>query len=381
MAEFDRLKKKIEEQEKKEKGNIGTGYETVDMDKVEDIVSKMKRKYSSEGMDFEEVGGRMGELRGAITGAGPKVSVQRVEDLTEFQSPVIKRLGKFYLAFQGIFRPIANALNSLPQVKKLGFYLYSANMRLSVQQYLAIGLAASAIAAALIAILGVIWAGVMGFPALNIMAVGIGLALGVFMLGMVVVFILPKNKAEKRADELSVELPFALRHMATELKAGIGLYKTLQTIAVADYGVLSEEFARTISEVEEGLDTKDALRNFAARTESRALKMALMHVVRALKSGGNLSDIMGSIAEDVSFELRMKVRDFSEKMNFFGVIFIVGAIVFPVFVAIIGAIANAPFGFAGFSLPPQLIFLFFVVLMPFVLLWLVFYLKISQPKV
>ena len=217
----------------------------------------------------------------------------------------------------------------------------------------------------------------MGFAAIIVPAILF------FIFTLLIMLLIPKSVAERRGESLSAELPFALRHMATELKAGIGLYRTLQTIATSDYGVLSEEFSRTINEIEEGTDTKDALRHFALRTQSKSMRSALVHIIRAIKTGGNLSDTMGRIAEDVSFDLRMKVRDFSEKMNFFGVIFIFGAIVLPVFVAILGAIVNAPLGLSIASLPltPINILVIYLVGMPLGLLFIIFYLKMIQPKV
>ncbi|PIN85023.1 MAG: type II secretion protein F, partial [Candidatus Diapherotrites archaeon CG11_big_fil_rev_8_21_14_0_20_37_9] len=181
--------------------------------------------------------------------------------------------------------------------------------------------------------------------------------------------------------QVSAELPFALRHMATELKAGIGLYKTIQTIASSDYGVLSEEFSRAISEIEEGTDTKDALRHFALRTQSKALRSALFHIIRAMKTGGNLSEIMNTIAEDVSFDARNKIRDFAEKMNFFGVIYIFIAIVAPVFITIFGAVTNAPISVATFAIAPLAIAGILIPGMAMVLGFLIFYLKSIQPRV
>jgi len=209
----------------------------------------------------------------------------------------------------------------------------------------------------------------------------------VFFFATVIMLLMPQRKAQARGDEVSRELPFALRHMATELRAGIGLYRTIQAIATSGYGTLSEEFARVISEIEEGTDTKLALRHLALRTQSKALRNALMHVIRALKTGGNLSKIMNDIAEDVSFELRMKIRDFAEKMNFFGVIFIFGAIVLPVMIAILGGIRNTPLSigtggaFASLPLGPMEIAIIYLVLMPLVLSWLLMYIFISQPRV
>lgn len=382
-ASLDELRKAVAEKKKQERFSRATRAESqVDLDKVDSIVKRMKKKYAAEGVEFEKVGGRLGELRGIIAEeAAAKLKVQTVEDLKDFRSPLVSRLGGLYIALQKPLGPFMRLMRGMPSVKKLDFYLYSANMQFSAQQYMGIS-GAVAVIAGIIAFTFTLFA-LMILPHVTLtLKVVLAFVFGVFGLfgGALIMFLIPQQKAKARGDAVSVEIPFALRHMGTELKAGIGLYKTLQTIAVADYGMLSEEFARAITEIEEGTDTKDALRNLALRTQSRALRMALMHVIRSLKTGGNLSKIMDDIAEDVSFELRMRIRDFSEKMNFFGVLFIIGAIVVPVFIAILGSIANTPIPIP-LDMPPRIIMLFFVLIMPMVLIFLTFYLKTSQPKV
>jgi flagellar protein FlaJ len=57
---------------------------------------------------------------------------------------------------------------------------------------------------------------------------------------------------KKRSVSFSRELPFALRHMATQLASGSGLLETMRSISVSDYGVVSEEFRRAILEIERG---------------------------------------------------------------------------------------------------------------------------------
>lgn len=351
---------------------------STDMAQVEKIVETMKKKYSAQGVEFEAVSGKLGELRGAIASADySKIQVQGAEELAEFKSPIVKRLGKLYLVFKIPVDAIIRLVRGFSFSKELAYQLYSANMKYSVQQYLVLAIVLSALGFFSSMLFSVFLA--IFFEFNFVFATLFSFILAFFL--FIVILIIPKSRARVRADDLSTELPFALRHMSTELKSGIGLYKTLQAIATADYGVLSEEFSRTINEIEEGTDAKDALRHFALRTQCKALRSALFQMVRALKTGGNLSGTMNQIAEDVSFELGMKIRDFGEKMNFFGVLFIVFGIVMPVFVAILGAISNIPFGIKMFSLNPLFILLFYAILMPFVLVLLVFYLKIIEPKV
>ncbi len=381
---IDKLRKIIEEKKEKEDQKK----QTVDMDEVEKIVERMKRRYSEEGREMEEVGGRLKELRGIIAeGKQKELEVQTIEDLKVFRSPMVRQLGKFYLALKGITKPIESLISRLPQVKQLSFYLYSANMNISAKQFLAI---ITSIALIVFVVSGVLLTTIVFMffseaPLLSKSLLILLVSLMFTFMTVIIGFLVPRRKAMTRGDEVSKELPFALRHMATELKSGLGLYRTIQTIALADYGALSEEFSRTINEIEEGTDTKLALRHLALRTQSKALRNALIHVIRALRTGGNLSIIMNDIADDVSFALRMKIKDFSQKMNFFATIFIYMAIVIPVFISILGGIRITPIQsgsvFESLPLDTPVLMAFFLVFMPMLLVYLIIFISMSQPKV
>ncbi len=394
MPSLDFLKKKIAEKGKgKPKVEAdelkGIEEQAIDMDRVDQIVKKMKKKYKSEGVEFEEVGGRLKELRGIIAeGRTAQLEIRKVEDLREMKSPVVKGVGKVYLKLKGALKPISKIASKLPQMKGLSFYLYSANMHYSAKQYLALAVTGAVIVFFVALIISSLLMTLLEIPLALTLAVVLIISLIAAVFSLIIIMLVPQQKAKKRGDAISIELPFALRHMATELRAGIGLYRTLQAIATAGYGALSEEFARTITEIEEGTDTKDALRHLALRTQSKALRSALMHVIRALKTGGNLSEIMNDIAEDVAFELRMKTRDFAAKMNFFGVIFIFSAIVMPVLISILGGIRNSPLeagGGMGFKelipLGPEVIAAIYLIVMPLLLGLFIIYIMVSQPKV
>ncbi len=388
MGTLDDLKGRIEEQKRsqqkaQEKKPAATEEpipkDKIDIEQVEKIVDRMKRKYKQEGVEVEEVHGKLGELRGIVAeGEAAKVNVQSVEELQEFRSPMVRNLGKFYLTFRKIFEPVVGFMNKLPIASDIRYYLFSANMHYSLKQWLALSVCASAIAGAfsflILAVVSIALEIIIVFP---IIISGI-----IAMFVLLIMLLIPRSKAQARGNELSVELPFTLRQMSTELKAGIGLYKAIQTISTSDYGVLSEEFGRTITEIEEGTDTKDALRHFALRSQSKALRNALFHLIRALKTGGNLSDVMNDIAEDVSFELRLRISDFAEKMNFFGVVYIFIAIVTPVFIGILGTVTNAPVtAFGSITFPPLMIAAVYLVAFPAILALMVFYLKSIEPRV
>ena len=357
----------------------------INEEEVQKIVDTMKQKYRKEGMEFEEAPEKLQELRGIISeGAYSRMEIGSPEDVAEFESGSAQFFGKVYLGSKSVLGPLEKIFKNLSITKELSYNLYSANMRYSARQYLAIAMAAGLLA------------GLMGTVAVLVASAATGMLLmaaiapvvGFFFFIMATMLTVwqPKRAAISRGEECSIELPFALRHMATELKAGVGLYKTIQAVTAADYGVLSEEFARAITEIEEGTDTTMALKHLALRTYSRPLRTTIMHTIRAMKIGGNLSDIMSDIAEDVSEDLKNRIFAFSQQMNFFAVVFIFIGIVLPVGVTILGAIRNAPALSAGgdlFSsipLTPDIMMAFYLVAMPTVFIVLTVIINGMQPK-
>ncbi|MBN1941521.1 MAG: type II secretion system F family protein [Candidatus Diapherotrites archaeon] len=384
MPSLDFLKNKIEEKRKvKKKSDNLSG---VDADKVDQIVEKMRKKYQMQGIEFQTVEGKLGELRGMIAeGKTQQLEVRKVEELQDYSTGTVKSIGKLYIKLRKILAPLSRIVTKMPAATTLSYFLFSANMRYSVKQYIAITVTVSFIAAIVVFFLSGVLLALSNLPFFWKFLLPIVLGGWFFFITIILMLIIPKQISKARGNAISIELPFALRHMSTELRSGIGLYRTLQAVAVSDYGVLSEEFAKTITEIEEGVETKDALTRMALRTQSRALRNALMHMVRALKTGGNISDIMNSIASDVSFELRMKTRDFAQRMNFFGVIYIFAAIWLPVMIAILGGIRNSALQGGMFSLDtlpltPGVIALFYLAILPLVLVFLISYIMATQPK-
>ncbi|MFA6268800.1 MAG: type II secretion system F family protein [archaeon] len=363
---------------------------SIDTNEVDQIVETMKKKYREEGMQFDEVSGSLKELRGIIAEETySKADIENSEDLESFDSKIAQQVGKFYLKMKNQIKPIQELLKKIPFSDEVGYYLYSANMPYSSNQYLALTSAAGVIGGLVSLIAGLFIGAILAATTKNIFfatTIPFILALLGGLTTVAIVINIPRQTAIARGNACSMELPFALRHMATELRAGIGLYKTIQAVTAANYGLLSEEFARTIAEVEEGTDTSIALKHMALRTQSRALRSALNHIIRAMRIGGNLSNIISEIAEEVSEEMKNKINTFSQKMNFFSVIFIFACIVLPVAIMILGAIRNSPLGgtstdlFKAVPLTPSILLIFYLIIMPIIFIGMNAMVYITEPK-
>ena len=115
----------------------------------------------------------------------------------------------------------------------------------------------------------------------------IGLVFGiiVMMMALFIVF-LPRMRKGSKSTAAARELPFALRQMATELRAGIGLHDSMRSIAISGYGPLSEEFSRALEEIRYGETTEKALLDMSERINSPGLERAVYQITRTLSVVG-----------------------------------------------------------------------------------------------
>ena len=155
-------------------------------------------------------------------------------------------------------------------------------------------------------------------------------------ISMLYVFTLyyPQIKEKNSYSDLNQELPYALRHMGIELKSGKGLHDTLLTIKNADYGSLSKEFNRVLEEVKYGKPTEESLLEMSHRVNSEGLNRTIHQIIGTLRVGGNLANSLNIIANDISFETQIKLKEYSQKLNSFILIYTFTVILAPVIILI-----------------------------------------------
>ena len=209
--------------------------------------------------------------------------------------------------------------------------------------------------------------------------VDIAIILGMLILVMSGVLVyLPSLQRGKRTSEVSRELPYALRQMATELRAGLGLHDSMRSVALSGYGALSEEFARALEEIRYGETTENALLDMSNRIQSEGLKRAVHQITRTLASGGDLAKTLNIIADDVAYEIRMKLRDYAQKLNAFTMIYMMIAILMPVIVLVMLIAATTVMGPV---IPPQMLLIIYLFLFPAMVAFMAFMIKRFEPEV
>ncbi|MDO5814793.1 MAG: type II secretion system F family protein [Methanobrevibacter sp.] len=197
---------------------------------------------------------------------------------------------------------------------------------------------------------------------------------------MFYIFILyyPQIKSQRSYSDLNQELPYALRHMGIELKSGKGLHDALITIRDADYGSLSKEFTRVLEEVKFGKSTEDSLLEMTRRVKSEGLSRAIHQIVGTLRVGGNLAGSLEIIASDITFDMHIKLKEYSQKLNSFILIYTFIAILAPV-ISLIMLMAGSTV--MGDIMSSSLLFVIYGVFFPLVVMFMGLFIKKLEPKI
>lgn len=200
------------------------------------------------------------------------------------------------------------------------------------------------------------------------------------LIAMFYIFMLyfPKIQQRRSYDDLNFELPYALRHMATELKAGKGLHDTLLTISTAEYGSLSREFKRVLKEIKYGKSSEDALMEMSTRVSSEGLSRAVHQIIGTLRVGGNLANSLTVIAEDISFDMQIKLKEYSQKLNGFILIYTFVAILGPVIILIMLMAASTV---VGDIISGEMVLMMYVFFFPLIVVFMGLFIKRLEPKI
>ena len=226
-------------------------------------------------------------------------------------------------------------------------------------------------------VMGLLFIGLL----LMISLTGLELSL-MYLIIVVMIYILllqyPHMKDQRSYCDLNQELPYALRHMSIELKAGKGLHDAIVTIRNGGYGSLSREFNRVLEEIKFGKSTEDSLLEMAHRVNSEGLSRAIHQIVGTLRVGGNLAGSLEIIAKDISFDMQIKLKEFSQKLNSFILIYTFIAILAPV-ISLIMLMAGSTV--MGDVISSQLLFVIYTIFFPMVVMFMGLFIKKMEPKI
>lgn len=295
----------------------------------------------------------------------------QLEERDELKIPLSTRLANILAdAFSAYSKAPASFFGDIQES------LYKANILMPASKYIAISVGAGVIAGIVLTVVS----GLLLSTFLGVTGGFLGILFGIIGFFMTLVFakIYPKSKVKGRSDAFGREMPFALRHMATQLSSGSGLLETMRSVSVSDYGVLSEEFKKAILEIERGATIEEAFERMNIRIDSPGLKKATRQIASTLRTGGNLANTLKIIAEEVATEMRMKLKDFIQVLNTFSLMYMFVTVVAPVLITTL--VIAMGIAMKGLPITPDIMWLLYIAFFG-VAIYLSFMVKKFEPKV
>jgi tight adherence protein B len=117
--------------------------------------------------------------------------------------------------------------------------------------------------------------------------------------GSIVPLIWLGRRAASRVNKLHDQLPDVLMMLASSLRAGYSFLQALDAVAKEIGDPSAPEFARLVTEIRLGRPAEDALNALAERVGTEEFKWAMLAVNVQREVGGNLAEILDTLAETV----------------------------------------------------------------------------------
>lgn len=135
-----------------------------------------------------------------------------------------------------------------------------------------------------------------------------------------------RMKVKKRRQMFAEQLSDALMIIANGLRAGYSFAQALDSVSQTMQDPISSEFKQVVSQLQIGVDTEEAMMGVVERMQSEDFKLLTTSVIIQQQVGGNLSEIMDTIAKTIRdrFKIQRSVKTLTAQGRMSG--YVVGAL-------------------------------------------------------
>jgi len=260
-------------------------------------------------------------------------------------------------------------LNSRETVAELRKDLHSADIDISVRDYLRYAAVSCVFLAAVItAISSKVDATLGTTDIVVIFSVS-------FMFCVLVAKRLPASLARSRAQDIESDLPIAIRTVGIQLNMHVPFENAIRNIASSNYRC-SKEFRKVVKMIDGGATIPDTLRQMARRVESSIVKKMIIQLIRAYEEGLTGVDLKRQADELIATQ-RFKFKEFSARISFLSLMFIALSCIAPTMFLAYGVISSL---YMGAPMSPSDIWLTFLFIFPALNAILILYIKMNTPK-
>jgi flagellar protein FlaJ len=145
----------------------------------------------------------------------------------------------------------------------------------------------------------------------------------------------------KRKKEVEDHLPDFLREISSSTASGMTVFDAIKSTADGDYGRLTPELKIMAAQLSWGISVNEALKNFAERINTSAVKRIVVTINKALEIGGNTSVVFEAAAKEID-QTKLVEQQRKAEMSMYSIVIFISYFVFLAVILIInGTIISA----------------------------------------
>ncbi|MBD3262396.1 MAG: hypothetical protein GF334_12160 [Candidatus Altiarchaeales archaeon] len=159
----------------------------------------------------------------------------------------------------------------------------------------------------------------------------LGLGIGVFLAAAMFFYMMmyPRSIVNKRVKYIERNLLYALRSILVQIRSGVPVFNAMASIALGQYGPLSDQFQDVIEKVNAGEPMVGVLEQLAVRNPSPYFRRALWQLVNSLKSGSDVGDNLEDVIRNLSKEQLVEIREYKSTLNPIAMMYMMVAVIVP----------------------------------------------------
>lgn len=138
------------------------------------------------------------------------------------------------------------------------------------------------------------------------------------------------NETRMKGEKEDMFLEFA-RNLVESVKTGTPINRSIINLRSKSYGVLTSHIRKLANQISLGIPLNTALKTFSKDVSNKTISRALTLIGQAEKAGGNIGEILESVAGAVSMSDKLK----KERQAAVSTLIIQGYIIFFIFMIII----------------------------------------------
>jgi flagellar protein FlaJ len=154
----------------------------------------------------------------------------------------------------------------------------------------------------------------------------------------------PKIYAARKTKEIEKNLLSAMQDMLVQLNSGVPIFRILVNISSSDYGEVSHEFKKAVTEINSGMPQVEAIESLGNRTSSLYFRRVLWQISNGMRAGSDMVIIIKESIDHLTKEQSIQIQSYGNKLNPIIMFYMLLAVIMPAlgitFLTIIASMLN-----------------------------------------